>query len=87
VTVLTKVKLHDNSFYTFEYNTAFGQVKKIRHFAPDAHELAWTSYNLDASAGQIDCPRFTERRDWGEYGVMNASAEVVTTYAVAGNGS
>jgi RHS repeat-associated protein len=87
VTVLTKVKLHDNSFYSFEYNPGFGQVKKIRHFAPDAHELSYTSYNVDSSAGQLDCPRFTERRDWGQYGVMGISQEVVTTYSVASDGS
>ncbi len=87
VTVLTRVNLHDSSFYTFEYNTAFGQVKKINHFAPDANLLAYTLYNVDESAGQTDCPRFTERRDWGLYGVMNASQEVVTSYSVAGDGS
>lgn len=87
VTVLTQVTLHDGSFYTFEYNAAFGQVKKINHFAADAHLLASTSYNVDSSAGQTDCPRFTERRDWIEYGVMQANAEVVTSYAVAADGS
>ena len=87
VTVLTQVNLHGGSFYTFEYNAAFGQVKKFNHFAPDSHLLAYTSYNVSSSAGQTDCPRFTERRDWVEFGVMQTSAETVTTYAVAADNS
>ena len=55
-TVLTRVNLHDGSYFTFEYNAAFGQVKRINHYAADNHLLAYTSYNLDSSAGQTDCP-------------------------------
>jgi RHS repeat-associated protein len=87
VTVLTRVNLHDGSYFTFEYNPGFGQVKKISRYAPDNHLLAYTSYNLNSSAGQTDCPRFTERRDWVEFGVMNQSQEVVTSYSVAADDS
>ncbi|MDQ5846508.1 MAG: S8 family serine peptidase, partial [Acidobacteriota bacterium] len=87
VAVLTRVDLHDGSSFRFDYNAAFGQVKQVNHHAADGHLLSYVSYNLDTSAGQTDCPRFTERRDWGEFGVMNQSAEVLTTYSVAGDGS
>jgi len=87
VTVLTQVSLHDGSYFTFDYNSAFGQVNRINHYAADAHLLSYTSYNVDFSAGQTDCPRFTERRDWAEYGVMNQSQELLTGYSVAADGS
>ncbi len=84
-TVLDRVNLHDGSAYTFEYNTAFGQVKKINHLSAATQVLSYTSYNMDASAGQTDCPRFTERRDWADD--WNGENETVTTYAVAGDNS
>ncbi|MEP6912282.1 MAG: S8 family peptidase, partial [bacterium] len=85
VTVLTQVSLADASYFTFNYNAAFGQVNRINHYAADGHLLSYTSYNLDSSAGQTDCPRFTERRDWAEN--WNAGAEVVTYYTVAADNS
>ncbi len=87
VTVLTQVNLPDGSYFTFNYNSAFGQVNRINHYAADTHLLGYTSYNVDTSAGQTDCPRFTERHDSAEYGVMNATQDIVTSYSVAGDGS
>lgn len=91
VSVLTQVVFPDDSRYVFSY-TNWGQVFKIAHDAPDGHTLSWTGYNLPgspwvSSSTHSDCPRFTERRDWVQFGVNNADAEVVTTYAVAGDGS
>jgi hypothetical protein len=85
VPVLTQVSLHDGSYFTFGYNAAFGQVNRITHYAPNATQLAYTSYNLDTSAGQTDCPRFTERRDWATH--WNNDQEVMTPYSVATDGS
>jgi hypothetical protein len=93
VTVLTQVNLHDGSYFTFGYNAAFGQVNKINHYAPDGHLLAYTSYNVSATAGQTECPRFTERRDWAQNwngdtnGVPVGTEEALTQYAVAGDSS
>ncbi|HYJ86711.1 MAG TPA: S8 family serine peptidase [Pyrinomonadaceae bacterium] len=87
VTVLTQVNLHDGSYFTFNYNSAFGQVNRINRHAADGHLLSYSSYNVSSASGQTDCPRFTERRDWAEFGVMNQSQEVLTTYTVATDGS
>ena len=84
-TVLTQVNLHDGSYFTFEYNAAFAQVKRINHYAADAHLIAYTSYNVSSSSGQTECPRFTERRDWAEN--WNNHNEAVTSYSVAPDGS
>ena len=84
-TVLTQVSLHDGTYFTFEYNAAFAQVKRINTYAADTHLLSYTSYNMDSSSGQTDCPRFTQRRDWAEN--WNNNDEAVTTYSVAGDGS
>jgi RHS repeat-associated protein len=84
-TVLTQVSLHDGSYFTFQYNAPFAQVNRINHYAPDAHLLNYTSYNVSSAGGQTDCPRFTERRDWAES--WNNSNEALTSYAVAGDGS
>lgn len=81
VTVLTQINLMDGSYFTFNYNAAFGQVNRINHYAADNHLLSYTSYNVDSSAGQTECPRFTEQRDWAEN--WNNSAESVTGYSVA----
>jgi RHS repeat-associated protein len=91
VTVLTQVSYPDGTRYNFNYNT-YGQVWQIVHSAPDNHTLSWAGYNLPGSAwvgdsAQSDCPRFTERHDWVEYGVMNQSQEVVTSFAAASDGS
>ncbi|HYR74761.1 MAG TPA: S8 family serine peptidase [Pyrinomonadaceae bacterium] len=85
VTVLTQVSLHDGSYFTFNYNSAFGQVNRINHYATDSHLLSYTSYNVDSSAGQTECPRFTEQRDWAEN--WNNGAEAVTSYSVATDNS
>ncbi|MFZ0063270.1 MAG: RHS repeat-associated core domain-containing protein, partial [Pyrinomonadaceae bacterium] len=85
VTVLNRVNLPDGSSYRFDYLTNFGQVKKINHHAADDHKLASTSYNLSSGAGQTDCPRFTERRDWAEN--WNNGADAVTSYSVASDNS
>ncbi|HJT64840.1 MAG TPA: S8 family serine peptidase [Pyrinomonadaceae bacterium] len=93
VTVLTRVTLADDSYFTFEYNTAFGQVKKINHFAPDGTLLSYTAYNVNTAAGQTDCPRFTERRDWaqnwnGDTDLLPAtSEEAVTAFSVDAGGA
>ncbi len=84
-TVLTQVNLHDGSYFTFNYNAPFAQVKRINHYAADGHLLSYTSYNVSSSAGQTECPRFTERRDWAEN--WNNHNEAVTSYSVAPDGS
>ncbi|MGH9960271.1 MAG: RHS repeat domain-containing protein, partial [Pyrinomonadaceae bacterium] len=91
ISVLTQVQFSDGLTYNFDY-TQWGQVFKIRSHAPDGHMLSYTGYNLPGSewlgnSTQSDCPRFTQRRDWIEYGVMQTSAEVVSSYAVAADGS
>jgi len=84
-TVLARVNLQDGSYFTFDYNTAFAQVSRINRYAADGHLINYTAYNVSSAAGQTDCPRFTERRDWAES--WNNGNEVVTSYSVAGDGS
>ena len=84
-TVLTQVNLHDGSYFTFNYNDAFAQVKRINHYAADSHLLSYTSYNVTSSSGQTDCPRFTERREWTEH--WNNGNEAITNYSVATDNS
>jgi RHS repeat-associated protein len=81
VSVLTRVSLHDGTYFTFDYNGAFGQVRRINHYAADDHLLSYTSYNMNSSSGQTDCPRFTEKRDWAEN--WNSGNEAVTSYSTA----
>jgi len=83
--VLSRVNLHDGTYFTFEYNTAFAQVKKINRYAADGHLLAYTFYNVTSSSGQTECPRFTEQRDWAEN--WNNGNEVTTFYSVAPDNS
>jgi RHS repeat-associated protein len=80
--VLTQVGLDDGTSYRFSY-TSWGQVYRINHHAQDTHLLSYTSYNLDTTPGQTDCPRFTERRDWAqEWNLQNGGAtEAVTRYS------
>jgi len=85
VTVLTQVTLHDGNYVTFNYNAAFGQVNRINHYAPDAHLLSYTSYNMNSNSGQTDCPKFSEQRDWAEN--WNNGNEALTSYSVASDGS
>lgn len=82
-TILTRVNFHDGTYVTFEYNAAFAQVKRINRYAADGHLLSYTSYNVSSAAGQDDCPRFTERKDWAEN--WNNGDEAVTSYSVSGS--
>ena len=84
-TVLTQVSLQDGSYFTFNYNAAFAQVNRINRYAADGHILAYTSYNVNSSSGQTECPRFTEQRQWAEN--WNNHNEVVTTYSIASDSS
>src|SRR5215213_5386443 len=84
-TVLTQVNLHDGTYFTFNYNSAFAQVNRINHYAADTHLLNYTSYNVSSSSGQTECPRFTERRDWAEN--WNSGNEAVTSYSAATDNS
>ncbi|HKR12490.1 MAG TPA: S8 family serine peptidase [Pyrinomonadaceae bacterium] len=85
VTVLTRVNLHDGSYFTFDYNAAFAQVKRINNYAADGHLRAYTSYNVSAATGQTECPRFDQRRDWAEN--WNSGNEAITNYTVTGASS
>jgi RHS repeat-associated protein len=76
--------------YNFDYNS-YGQVYRIRHNAPDGHELARTTYTIDTATAQTDCPRFTERREWAQFwngdtdDTFASTEESVTGYAVSEN--
>lgn len=93
VTVLTQVTLNKGDYYTFGYNAAFGQVNKISHYNAYGWYLAYTSYNMDSSTNQTDCPRFTERRDWAQSWngdtdmIPAANEEALTSYGVASDDS
>ncbi|MGH9944577.1 MAG: RHS repeat domain-containing protein, partial [Pyrinomonadaceae bacterium] len=84
VTVLTRVRLADDSSYYFDY-TIWGQVYQIRRHAPDGHLLAKTFYNLsgEITTPQTDCPRFTYRADMAENWIGGAWA--YTAYSVTEN--
>ena len=84
-TVLTRVRLYDGNYFTFEYNSAFAQVNRINQYAFDDRLRTYTSYNVSSSAGQTECPRFTQRRDWAE--MWNNGNEALTLYSVATDGS
>jgi YD repeat-containing protein len=79
IPVLTQVGLPDGSRYNFEY-TSWGQVATIRNYASDNSELNHVTYDMNTTAVQTDCPRFTEERgyarDW------NNNAEAVTNYGM-----
>ncbi|HEY1403025.1 MAG TPA: hypothetical protein VGB05_02725, partial [Pyrinomonadaceae bacterium] len=86
VPVLLRVDLQDKSSFQFEYEAAWGMVKRISHYGPDpgSRLLNYTYYNLPTNAtAQSDCPRFTERRDWATE--WNNNQEAVTTYTVTAN--
>jgi RHS repeat-associated protein len=84
-TVLTQVSLSDSTYFTFNYNAAFAQVNRINSYAADQHLRSYTSYNVNSSSGQTECPRFTEQRDWADN--WNNNNEAVTSYSVAADGS
>jgi YD repeat-containing protein len=87
VHALTKVKLSDDSSFTFNYTT-WGQVNQIAGYAADNRLLNYVSLDLpaDETTAQNDCPRPTERRDWAAYwngdedGAGASSEEAVTSY-------
>ena len=60
-------------------------MKRINSYAADGHLRSYTSYNVDSSSGQTECPRFTERRDWADN--WNDGNEALTSYSVAADGS
>ena len=84
---LTKVKLADDSAFTFNYTT-WGQVNQVAGYAPDGRLLNYVSLDLpiDQTTAQADCPRPTERRDWAAYwngdenGAGASLEEAVTSY-------
>ncbi|MFL6255981.1 MAG: hypothetical protein ACJ74T_13295 [Pyrinomonadaceae bacterium] len=87
VHALTKVKLSDDSSFTFNYTT-WGQVNQIAGYAADNRLINYVSLDLpaDETTAQTDCPRPTERRDWAAYwngdedGAGASSEEAVTSY-------
>jgi len=71
IKTLSTVTLADGSHTDFSY-TSWGQVWKVSNFAPNNDLLNYRSYKLPgsgllATSPQVDCPRFTERRDWAKY--------------------
>lgn len=55
--------------------------------------LNYTSYNVNSTAGQTDCPRYTQRRDWAQNWngdtdkLPVAGEEVVTTFSIDPGGA
>jgi RHS repeat-associated protein len=92
-TVLTRVDLHDGSYFVFDYNAAFAQVTQIKQYAPDNSIINYLYFNLSTAAGQTDCPRVTARREWARYwngdtdDTPSTSEEAVISYSVASDGS
>jgi RHS repeat-associated protein len=88
VTVLTKVTLDDQSYYTFDYNS-YGQVYRLNRWAADAHRLSYSSYVMESGPNLTDCPRVNERHDWAENwsGLNGVPAEALTYYAYYPNAS
>jgi YD repeat-containing protein len=75
IPVLSSVGLDEGTYYKFRYNS-WGQVERVTSYAADSqqsrlmldtHALNYTSYTLDTSAGQTDCPRVSESRIWAEH--------------------
>ncbi len=89
VTVLDSVVLDDGSYYKFGYNPSFGQVNRITHYAPSPNpnnlELSHVAYNMDSSANQTDCPRFTQEKIAAAH--WNNDQEAITNYNAATDGS
>ena len=92
-TVLTRVDLHDGSYFVFDYNAAFAQVTQIKAYAHDNSLLNYLYFNLSTAAGQTDCPRVTARREWARYwngdgdDTPSTSEEATISYSVASDGS
>ena len=78
-TVLSYIVFPESTAYIFDYNS-YGQVYKIRHNAPDGHELEHTLYTINTAGALTDCPRFTDRRDYAED--WNGGTEAITYYSV-----
>lgn len=87
--MLSRVRLADNSYFDFSY-TSWGQVFKISSYAADNHLLNYRFYDLPQTGAlqYSDCPRFTQRRDWGQYwngdtdGTPAANEEALTQFAI-----
>lgn len=79
VKVLNKIIRADDSATVFEYQqNSFGQVSKIRNFAPDNHELNYVQTNLASPGTNLDdCPRLSQTKAWAEN--FNGGAEVVVS--------
>jgi YD repeat-containing protein len=92
--------ISQNTHFDFAY-TSWGQLWKISHQAPDdststPHTLNYRTYKLPGSpllsnveaGAQDDCPRFTQRRDWGQFvngdtnGTIDSNEEIVTSFDV-----
>jgi RHS repeat-associated protein len=89
--VLTQVWIPDGVTHQFSYS-GLGQVYKIRRLAPNGTELSHSWYNLPhtpdvPNVALHDAPRFTERRDWIKYGVLQQDQTVSTIYGAASDGS
>ena len=84
-TVLTQVSLDNGTYFTFNYNAAFAQVNRMNSYAADGHLRSYTSFNVNSSSGQTECPRFTQRKDWADN--WNNNIEAVTSYTVAADNS
>jgi YD repeat-containing protein len=84
IPVLTQVSLDDGSRYNFEYN-GYAQVNRVRHYAADNHQLAYTSYTHTLPTGANDCPKVTETKVWAEnWNSQNGvPAEVAIQYSTA----
>ncbi|HWN08814.1 MAG TPA: S8 family serine peptidase [Pyrinomonadaceae bacterium] len=81
-TILKFVVFPENTSYHFDYN-GYGQVYRIRHAAPDGHELERVYYEMNTGTAQTDCPRPTERRDYAQD--WNNNQEAITYYSVTQN--
>jgi YD repeat-containing protein len=82
INVLAQVGLADGSSYKFDYET-WGQIKGIRRYSADNHQLAYTTYFLLPSFE--DCPRPISRSDWAQD--WNNGAEAVTNFSFAADRS
>jgi len=90
IKVLQSIVYTDGSSTKFDYNS-YGQVYKVSNYAADSHLLNYTKTNLETpAAGQTDCPRFTETRNWVENFNQNTSGvaqEVVINNSITENSS
>ena len=89
IKTLTKVKLDDDSYVSFNY-TSWGQVFQVSAYAANNDLLNYRKYDLPegATLPHDDCPRFTKRSDWARYwngdaeGTAAESEEALTQFAI-----